>query len=108
MKVRSKVVAGTTAMVLAMIGNGRPALAKSSVPSVLAKAPPTYLISARGLSVDGTFDNTGESCSFCTNVGNCGCFFSDAENGGSGYFQFSNNAKTSLTWTIELDYDNEV
>jgi hypothetical protein len=107
MKVRSKVVAGTIAMALAMIGSGRPALAASSAPSVLAKAPPTFLISGRGVSVDGTFDNTGETCSFCTNVGYCGCFFSNAGNGGSGFFQFSNNALTPLTWTIELDYNNE-
>lgn len=107
MKVRSKVAAGTIAVALAtMVSNGRPALA-SSAPSVLAKAPPTFLISARGLSVDGTFDNTGASCSFCTNTGNCGCFFSDAANGGSGYFKFSNSAQTPLTWTIEIDYDNE-
>jgi hypothetical protein len=104
MKVRSKVVAGTIAAALAaMMSNGRPALA-SSAPSVLAAAPPTYLISARGLSLDGTFDNTGESCSFCTS-GTCGCFFSDASNGGGGFFQFSNSAQTPLTWTIEIDYD---
>jgi hypothetical protein len=84
--------------------NGRPALA-SSAPSVLASAPPTYLISARGLSVDGTFDNTGATCTYCDNA-DCGCFFSDAANGGSGFFQFSNSAQTPLTWTIEIDYDN--
>jgi hypothetical protein len=107
MKVRSKVVTGTIAVALAAImSNGRPAMA-ASAPSVLAAAPPTYLISARGLSLDGTFDNTGATCSFCTNLGFCGCFFTDAENGGSGFFQFSNSAQTPLTWTIEIDYNNE-
>lgn len=107
MKIRSKVVTGTIAVALAaMMSNGRPVLA-ASAPSVLAAAPPTYLISARGLSLDGTFDNTGATCSFCTNPGFCGCFFTDAANGGSGFFKFSNSAQTPLTWTIELDYNND-
>ena len=66
MKIRSKVVTGTIAVALAaMMSNGRPVVA-ASAPSVLAAAPPTYLISARGLSLDGTFDNTGGTCTFCT------------------------------------------
>ncbi|HUN57600.1 MAG TPA: hypothetical protein VMU41_05760 [Candidatus Binataceae bacterium] len=108
MKVRSKVAAGTIAMALAaMISGGRPALAQSSKPSILASAPPTYLIAARGFSVDGSFNNTLSGCSFCTNLSYCGCFTTDADNGGSGFFQFSNSAQTPLTWTIELDYNSD-
>jgi hypothetical protein len=104
MNVRSKVAAGTIAMALvAMVSNGRTALAKSSAPNVLAQAPPTYLISARGLSVDGIYYN--DACSFCENGATCGCFFSDTLGGGSGFFQFSNSGATPLEWTIELDYN---
>ncbi|HTT75274.1 MAG TPA: hypothetical protein VMF50_04755 [Candidatus Binataceae bacterium] len=109
MKISLKVVAAALAMALAaMMSNGQPALAKSSKPDVLAKAPPTFLISARGQSNDGIFDDTGETCAYCPpDSENCGCFLSDASNGGTGYFQFNNGAQTPLTWTIEIDYIND-
>lgn len=109
MKVSSKVVAGTIAMALAAMMRGQPALAKSTEPNTLAKAPPTYLIGARGLSVDGFFsDDEGDGCSYCESAGNCACFLADASSGGNGFFQFSNSAATPMTWAIELDYNNGV
>jgi hypothetical protein len=113
MKVSAKVVAGTIAMALAAMMRGQPALAKSTEPNTLAKAPPTYLIGARGLSVNGFFsDDDGDGCSYCESLGNCGCFLADASSGGNGFFQFSNSAATPMTWEIELDYndgvDNEI
>jgi hypothetical protein len=90
---------------VAIVSTSGPTLAQSSAPDVLAKAPPTYLLSARGLSVNGFFDNSGSSCSKCDNPGYCGCFLANASSGGNGFFQFSNSSTTPMTWQIELDFN---
>jgi hypothetical protein len=101
-----KVVAAALAMALAaMVINSGPAATAESDPAALSSAPPTFLISARGLSTDGIFTE-GEDCSVCANPGYCGCFLADAT-GGNGYFQFSNSATTPMSWAIELDFDTE-
>ncbi|MGA2410504.1 MAG: hypothetical protein ABSG46_08980 [Candidatus Binataceae bacterium] len=110
MKISSKVVAAAAGLALAAIvsASGQPALGAASKPGVLAKAPPTYLIGANGLSVDGFWSDEGEGaeeCYYCDNSEYCGCFLADSSDGGGGSFQMNGAANTPVTyWTIEIDY----
>lgn len=107
MKSSSKVVAGAMVLALtAMVANNPAASAESSKPAAKSFAPPTYLISARGLSTDGFFASEGEGCSGQFIEAGAQCFVADGNNGGNGFFQFSNTATTPMQWTIELDYNS--
>ena len=107
-KSSSKVVAGAIAMALtAMVANSQAALAAASNPEVVASAPPSYLLSARGLSTDSFYSDGEGECTACdTDVDDRGCFFADGDSGGNGYFQLSNASTTPMTWVIELDYNS--
>jgi hypothetical protein len=108
MKSGFKVVAGAMVIALtALVTNGRAALAASK-PEAPAHAPPTVLISARGLSVDGFFSTEGDACDSQVIETGADCFIADGESGGNGFFQFSNNPTTQMSWSIELDYNNGV
>jgi hypothetical protein len=108
MKSSSKVMAGAIVMALtAMVTHNQAALAAASNPKVVAGAPPSFLISARGLSTDSFYSDGEGECTACdTDVGDCGCFFADGSSGGNGYFQLNNRGTTPMTWVIELDYNS--
>jgi hypothetical protein len=106
MKSSSKVVAGAMVMALAaMVVNSAAALAAASKSETASSAPPTYLISARGLSIDGFYASEGEGCNSQFIETGAQCFIADGSDGGNGFFQLSNNATTPMTWFIELDYN---
>lgn len=109
MKISSQVLAAAAALALMAIvsAGGQPALANSSKPGVLAKAPPTYLIGANGSSVNGFWSDPGEGaveCSYCDDSEYCGCFEADSSGGGGGSFQMNGAANSPMGWIVELDY----
>src|ERR1700761_2695083 len=98
MKSSSKVVAGGVAMGPSAPVTKRPGAFAPRQPEAPAHAPPTFLISARGLSVDGFYASEGEGCSGQFIETGADCFVADGSDGGNGFFQFSNNPTTQMAW----------
>jgi hypothetical protein len=109
MKIRLKVIASAAALALTAMAaaGGQPASAKTSKPSVLAKAPPTYLIGANGSSIDGFWSDPGNGsveCFSCDDFDYCGCFTADSNSGGGGSFQMNGAKNAPMAWAVEIDY----